>query len=1040
MWHLKAAGFINKLKQPGCCRKKRCLPALPAFMVALLMGAPAYAADIDWTGGNSITVNSGDTVTFKGSWFSVDSITVDEGGTLVIPEETNVQLNNIPEAKLENAGTILVGGTLSLGSYANSNTAQSINFAIKNFTNTGIIDCFIPIRPDPEHDVMNLVIPSPIFNKFMEDGGKIILKGCANVPCRFAISSHDDSAYKFNLPTSEFATSTNESGKIILGEYSTIRFGKNQLEIKGNDLYLGPTKYVEVHNTASEYDVTDSKISRVRGRHLTLTPDNIEKTITLHSGILQPGAGLAPDSDLKAEPSDLTINGTLHLDGGALVLGSGGNQLGVGTVTGNVIIGTNKSVTTPDSALIGRAGNWTMNGDLRLNKSGYFEIGQPYTDNQGNKMRSTLTLNGRFFLNSEFNVNEQDIAILGDMVASSETAIQVTNGGTLNVNNIRMNSGQINFDPPFIADGDTSNASMGGLSFASDNVDGRMNIGRNSMVTLGSTDYEWLRGQIGDYQTKTGQLWGRDITSALAVRSPQTLAANGGINVDGAWVSGGNPAAVNVARFADKSLFVIDGAAIKNRTALDGNGKAALQVESGAKLLITDVATGDEIKVTDNFNSSDVSEAGWTANTYTSTDVQNVISELVDPATGKYVVRVTDGKSPVEAFPALSGELAAVVEKARNQGLNTNAATAGKRFIARAVDNRFIGNSDKLLAAATIESAARIAVAGAAPQMAKTANDAARSAISQITSLAQPSGALLAIDDKGMPIKDKGVHANNFALWIMPLYQSTNGFGMEAGNFDYDFNGALGGVALGADYTFDNMLRLGASFNIGGGYARGTGDLNQTTNSMNFWGIGAYAGWTQNNIGLTADVNYTSTYNKIKQELPDQMAMSDLKSDISAWAISAGLRAEYQFKTEYLEIIPHVGFRFLNLNTDSYDAKSGGSTVLNGDSFTQNIWTFPLGVSFTKNYQLENGWRIKPLLDLNVTPATGDIKAKSNIRFSGIAQEAELDTKMMDYVIYGGTAGIEFDNDTISFGVNYNGQFGAESSAHGIFGTFRYEF
>lgn len=378
---------------------------------------------------------------------------------------------------------------------------------------------------------------------------------------------------------------------------------------------------------------------------------------------------------------------------------------------------------------------------------------------------------------------------------------------------------------------------------------------------------------------------------------------------------------------------------------------------------------------------------------------------------------------------------------AQIQGLNTNAASAGKRFVSRAVDNRYIGGTDKKLAAATLESASRIAVVGAVPQMTKTANDAAGAAITQRTSFAQPEGLIQAVDENGDHIiKSKERFAKQFAMWIMPLYQSTNGFGMEAGNFDYDFNGALGGVALGADYTFEDMLRVGLAFNIGGGYARGTGELNKTTNNMNFWGIGAYAGWTKNNFGLTADVNYTSTYNKLKQELPSQMQMSDLKGDVAAWAISTGLRAEYKFATDYLDIIPHAGFRFTNLNTDSYTIKSSGGSVVNGDSMEQNIWTFPIGVSFSKKYELANNWNVKPLLDLNVTPATGDIKAKSKIRFSGIGQEAELDTKMMDYITYGGTAGIEFGNDTVSIGVDYNGQFGAESSAHGVFGTLRVEF
>ena len=208
---------------------------------------------------------------------------------------------------------------------------------------------------------------------------------------------------------------------------------------------------------------------------------------------------------------------------------------------------------------------------------------------------------------------------------------------------------------------------------------------------------------------------------------------------------------------------------------------------------------------------------------------------------------------------------------------------------------------------------------------------------------------------------------------------------------------------------------------------------------MNFWGIGAYLGWTPNNFGLTADVNYTSTYNKVEQELPSGMQMGDLKSDVRAYAISAGLRGEYKLETSILDIIPHVGVRYTSLNTDEYDVKSGG-TVLKGDAINQNIWTFPVGVAFSKEIETGNGWHFKPSLDLAVIPAAGDIKARGDVRFTGVNGSAEVETQTMDYITYMGQAGLEFGNDTVSLGVNYNVQVGAQSTAHGVFGTFRYEF
>lgn len=1021
--------------------------ALGLTLLGLSLGLTppdTQGAESIWSGGDSIVVGAGETVQVQPEDFHkmVDDINVASGGTLIILDDHQIGVMR----NFVNNGIIKIKGSLTF----NQNQVAVSGNGVIEIDRTNVVETpengfylgSNELKQLLEGNKIIVGVDEGVLPDNMEHGA-FIQVDAGNTP--------ESELAPIELKTTQFITyvSQQTAGTILMKDWASMRTGVHKTTIMGDKLNLGATQFsMDILANAPEHDVKESRMSRFRGGNITLVPATGD-TVTLGSGVLQSGRGSAPGPEgITGLASNLKIGAegkaTLQIDGGALVLGGSGNDDGGhGTIEGNIIVGNAKSAAI-NSALVARTGDWTMKGDLTLEKSGYLEVGNRYIRDDGEvdpylMKPASLDIDGVMTVNSPFSLNFANL-VAKTLKTGEDGRIEIQNGGIISSNDFSLNGGIITFDPPFIADGDTSNASMGGLNFASNNVDGRINIGRNSMVTIGSTDYEWLRSQVKDYQTKNSLLWGRDITAALAIRSPQVLASNGGLNVDGTWTNGGTPATANVARFADKSLFVIDGSNLKTQTALDGNGTASLQVEKGAKLLITDVAMGDVIKVTDNFGSSSVSAEGWAANTATSTDVQNVESELVNPATGEYVVRVTEGKNSVDVFPALAPELAAVVDAARDKGLNTNANTAGRRFIARAVDNRFIGNTDAELAAATIESAARIAIAGAVPQMTKAANDAAGAAITQRTSLAQPEGTLQAVDQNGAAIQDNGLHANSFALWIMPLYQSTNGFGMEAGNFDYDFNGALGGVALGADYTFENMLRLGVSFNIGGGYARGTGDLNKTTNNMNFWGIGAYAGWTKNNFGLTADVNYTSTYNKLKQELPAQMEMSDLKGDISAWAISAGLRAEYKFETAYLDIIPHAGFRFMNLNSDSYDVKSNGSTVLNGDSFTQNIWTFPLGVSFAKNYQLENSWKVKPLLDLNVTPAAGDIKAKTNIRFSGIGQEAELDTKMMDYVSYGGTAGIEFGNDSLSFGVSYNGQFGAESSAHGVFGTFRYEF
>ena len=476
---------------------------------------------------------------------------------------------------------------------------------------------------------------------------------------------------------------------------------------------------------------------------------------------------------------------------------------------------------------------------------------------------------------------------------------------------------------------------------------------------------------------------------------------------------------------------------------VDGNqniynaSSATLTVNSGAKLTITDAVAGGEYEVVTGKGNLDIETGAWSG------DNLQASSDMVALSSNSDGTFTAEGRDAHNVFSGLDDELADAVNDLYNghggkwDYADVNAEERGVRFLSRATDNRFLG-ADKNAAVATIESAARIAFAGAVPQMTKMASDAASNAVVNRLGFANPADGAQAINAEGK-IVDR--NTTGFALWIAPLWQSQHGWGMEADNLDYGFNGNLGGVSLGADYTFENAIRAGITFNIGGGYAESSGgDLNSTENRMSFWGLGAYAGWNYENFGLMADVSYTSTWNDLQQDMDSRMGMGDLEADVQASAISAGLRAEYKLETSVLDVIPHIGVRYMSLNTWGFDAESNGGTVLEGDGFHQDIWTFPVGVTFSKDITLDSGWFFKPSVDFSVIPAAGDIKAKSEVAFTGLPGSYEVETQMMDYLTWQGGVGLEMGNDTMSFGVNYTLQAGQHTTGHGVFGSFRYEF
>ena len=619
-------------------------------------------------------------------------------------------------------------------------------------------------------------------------------------------------------------------------------------------------------------------------------------------------------------------------------------------------------------------------------------------------------------------------------------ALTMNPGSKVNVLNSTMQIGQ------FTARGGTMFVDPAYVKIDSvvGDFDTQLLVGSGSTVNIGNMPEADMRQAM----EKAGMSVGPNFTvganqSVLVLGQGITLGAAGQIVVD-ANVTAAGTTSVPAAHFGKDSLLVVNGTNINGNTAvLTLNAPStAFTVQNGAKLLISGAQNGKTYKVIANgdgsnaFNGSEYGDSaadGWKGGNLMAS------SDMVTLTSGDGMTFTAGVKDAKNVFPDLSEGMTNAVNKLYRDSLNNvDSDQMGVRFLSRATDSRFLG-ADKNAAAESIESAARIAFAGAAPQMTKMASDAGTNAVVNRLGFANPADGAQAMDAEGK-IVDR--NTTGFALWIAPLWQSQHGWGLDAGNMDYGFNGNLGGVSLGADYTFENAIRAGITFNIGGGYAESSGgDLSSTENRMNFWGLGAYAGWNYENFGVMADVSYTSTWNQLKQDLDSRLGMGNkLEADVQATAISAGLRAEYLLQTSAMDIIPHIGVRYMSLNTWGYDVDTHGGTVLEGDSLHQDIWTFPIGVTFSKDFALDSGWNFKPSLDFSVIPAAGDIKAKHDVHFTGLPGTYEVETQMMDYLTWQGGVGLELANDNMSIGVNYTLQAGQHTTGHGVFGSFRYEF
>lgn len=728
---------------------------------------------------------------------------------------------------------------------------------------------------------------------------------------------------------------------------------------------------------------------------------------------------ITDNADVKVNSVDISTTD----DAAASVVIEGNTGTGSLTVVGN---GVEDDLVTSKNAL----------ADITVKNGGTFNMGiEGNSQAQGGQV-GKVTVDGGTF-NITGTAGQQSDYTVGELVLN-DGLVNISNTSNAHSNSSTFKGGMLFLDPSYKAT--ATNAPVQTI----------LAIGEGSTLNVGFMDKATLRqAMINAGLAPNADLTVADTQSVLALGQSITLQGAGQIVLDDevtpvetapgdyeAHLPSGK--VTDTAYFGDDSLLVVDGTKLGNNAAITASNGTAV-IKDGAKLQIVNATKGDVTILNGFTGTSGITiGTGWGKDTSVANPDRMLSSTLkVDDTAGS--VTITNGVNRAsDVLPGLDSDLDPVMASVWDNSLNdVNSDAMGVRFLSRAANSGYIADAGK--AAATIESVARIAFAGAVPQMTKMASDAATNAVVNRLGFANPADGAQAMNAEGQ-IVDR--NTTGFALWIAPLWQSQHGWGMEAGNMDYGFNGNLGGVSLGADYTFENAIRAGITFNIGGGYAESSGgDLSSTDNRMNFWGLGAYAGWNYENFGLMADVSYTSTWNQLKQDLDSRLGMgNELEADVQATAISAGLRAEYLLQTSALDIIPHIGVRYMSLNTWGYDVEANGGNVLEGDGFHQDIWTFPVGVTFTKDFTLDSGWSFKPSIDFSVIPAAGDIKAKQDVRFTGAPVGAELETQMMDYLTWQGGVGLELGNDTMSFGVNYTLQAGQHTTGHGVFGSFRYEF
>ena len=260
---------------------------------------------------------------------------------------------------------------------------------------------------------------------------------------------------------------------------------------------------------------------------------------------------------------------------------------------------------------------------------------------------------------------------------------------------------------------------------------------------------------------------------------------------------------------------------------------------------------------------------------------------------------------------------------------------------------------------------------------------AQQAAVASVTTMAYAMfGRVGAVGVEAASIAATGSQANG-GVWLTPMYKSVDADGFNAQGASYGSEVDLAGVAFGTD-TVNGNMRFGAVFNIGSGDADGKGNGNGLKDEFDYYGFGIYSAMGFGNFALVGDASLTVISHDVKG--------FDLHGKADTKAVTMGLTGQYTFATPVVDVTPHLGARFVRLDTESYDLNSAKGTIATTDFDVQNVFSVPVGVTLSKAF-VAGGWSLAPNADLTVTFNSGDTEAKSTTTFTG-ARAIDLNSRL----------------------------------------------
>lgn len=230
--------------------------------------------------------------------------------------------------------------------------------------------------------------------------------------------------------------------------------------------------------------------------------------------------------------------------------------------------------------------------------------------------------------------------------------------------------------------------------------------------------------------------------------------------------------------------------------------------------------------------------------------------------------------------------------------------------------------------------------------------------------------------------------------WVQPMGARLKTDDLSMGGSAYGYSLDTYGIMGGFDTHLKNGWTIGAAASYQSGDADGEGDVLPVSTDVKNVGLHLWGSRMYGETNVIGTLSYVTTDGDVTMQLGNLALASELK----AKALSAGIRAEREFKTGAFTLTPHAGARLSIVDMDDYEIAAGTTKLFDVSEDKATIFEVPVGMTVQTPSFMFQTFEVKPYVDVTLRGRFGDTESSYTL-------EGSSTTDTIDYDVSGSFVG-----------------------------------